>query len=172
MSDEIRDLLQTINSSWLSKKPGELSKILADCFHADMVIKGCDLETVAEGRDACVGSYVDFIQQAKISAFRQDEADIRVVGDTAIASYGWKITYTLEGKEYTEPGHDVFVFNRTNGKWLAIWRAMLTEIGRTIFTLRARAPARSQRASEQDEERCRALFLRERRRLRDIRRRR
>lgn len=127
MNEEIRELLQTINSSWLSKKPEKLAQILAGCFHADMVIKGCDLETVAEGRDACVRSYVDFIQQAKIRAFQEDKADIRVLGDTAIASYGWNITYTLEGKEYTEPGHDVFVFSRTNDKWLAIWRAMLTE---------------------------------------------
>ncbi len=127
MSDEIRDILQTINSAWLSKKPEELSKILADCFHGEMVIKGCDLETLAAGREECVRSYVDFIEQAKISAFEQDEADIRVVGDTAVASYGWKITYALEGNEYTQPGHDAFVFNRTNGKWLAIWRAMLTK---------------------------------------------
>jgi ketosteroid isomerase-like protein len=127
MSDQIRDLLQTINSSWLSERPEELSRILADCFHPDMVIKDCDLEIVAKGKDACVRSYVDFIQQAKISAFSQDDADIHVVGETAIATYGWKITYTLEGKEYTEPGHDVFVFSRADGKWLAVWRAMLTE---------------------------------------------
>jgi ketosteroid isomerase-like protein len=129
MSDEIRKLVQTINDSWLSNKPDEVSKVLTDCFHQDMVIKGCDLKTMAEGRDACVLSYVGFIQEADVKAFSQDEADIQVTGDTAIATYGWTIMYTLEGKDYTEPGHDVFVFQRTNGKWLAIWRAMLTESG-------------------------------------------
>ena len=74
-------------------------------------------------------SYVGFIKEAQISAFSQDKPDIQVTGDTAIATYGWTIQYKLEGKEYTEPGHDVFVFQRTNGKWLAIWRAMLTETG-------------------------------------------
>lgn len=127
MNDEIRDLLRTINDSWLTKKPDEISRTLANCFHKDMVIKGCDLEILATGREACVRSYVDFIKQAKVSAFSQDEPDIQIFGDTAIATYGWNITYTLDGKEYTEPGHDVFVFNRTNGKWLAVWRAMLTE---------------------------------------------
>lgn len=127
MNDEIRDLLRTINDSWLTKKPDEISRTLANCFHKDMVIKGCDLKTLATGREACVRSYVDFIKQAKVSAFSQDEPDIQIFGDTAIATYGWNITYTLDGKEYTEPGHDLFVFNRTNGKWLAVWRAMLTE---------------------------------------------
>ena len=126
MRDEIRAVLQMINRSWLSKKPEELAQILFGCFHPDMVIKGCDLETVAEGRDACIRSYVDFIEQARISAFQHDKPDVQVIGDTAVASYGWKITYTLEGKKFTEPGHDVFVFNRDSGKWLAIWRAMLT----------------------------------------------
>lgn len=127
MSNDIRNLLQRINNSWLSNKPDEVSKVLADCFHPNMVIKGCDLKTMAKGRDACVRSYVGFIQEAQVKAFSQNEADIQVTDDTAIATYGWTIMYTLEGKEYTEPGHDVFVFQRANGKWLAIWRAMLTE---------------------------------------------
>jgi ketosteroid isomerase-like protein len=127
MSDEIHRLLQAINDSWLSNKPEEICRVLNDCFHQDMVIKGCDLKTMAQGREACVRSYVDFIQQAKVSAFSQNEPDIQVTGDTAIASYGWTIQYTLEGKDYTESGHDVFVFQRSNGKWLAIWRVMLTE---------------------------------------------
>lgn len=127
MSSEIHDLIRAINDSWLSNKPDEVSKVLTDCFHPDMVIKGCDLKTMAQGREECVRSYVGFIKQATIGAFSQDEPEIQVTGDTAVATYGWTIMYTLEGKQYTEPGHDVFVFQRTNGKWLAIWRAMLTE---------------------------------------------
>jgi hypothetical protein len=127
MSNEIRDLLQRINDSWLSNNPNEVSKVLSEIFHPEMVIKGCDLKTMAKGREECVRSYAGFIQQAKVSAFSQDEPDIQVTEEIAIATYGWTIQYTLEGKEYTEPGHDVFVFQRTNGKWLAIWRAMLTE---------------------------------------------
>jgi uncharacterized protein (TIGR02246 family) len=127
MSDEIRKLIRTINNSWLSNDPEEVSKVLIDCFHSDMVIKGCDLKTMARGRDECVRSYVGFIQQAQVKTFSQDGPEIQLTGDTAVATYGWTIMYVLEGKEYTEPGHDVFVFQRTNGKWLAIWRAMLTE---------------------------------------------
>jgi Domain of unknown function (DUF4440) len=128
MSNEIRDLVQTINDSWLSNKPKEVSKVPADCFHQDMVIKGCDLKTMAKGREECVRSYAGFIEQAKVGAFSQDEPDIQITGDTAIATYGWTIMYTLEGKEYTEPGHDIFVFQRVEGKWLAVWRAMLTQM--------------------------------------------
>lgn len=127
MSNEIRDLIRAINESWLSDKPDEVSKFLNDCFHSDMVIKGCDLKTMARGREECVRSYVGFIEQAKIAAFSQNDPDIQVTGDTAVATYGWTIMYTLNGKQYTEPGHDVFVFHRSDGKWLAIWRAMLTE---------------------------------------------
>jgi hypothetical protein len=66
MSDEVKDLVRAINDSWLSNTPDKIPKILADCFHEDMMIKGCKLETLASGREACVRSYADFVKQAKI----------------------------------------------------------------------------------------------------------
>jgi hypothetical protein len=53
------------------------------------------------------------------------EPDVDIFGDTAIAVYAWNMTYELSGLEYRESGHDVFVFNRDQGRWLAVWRVML-----------------------------------------------
>ena len=122
---EIQSALQTINGAWLSANPAAARGVLRSCFHPDMVIKGCELTTMAEGRDACVDSYVDFIKQAKVSHFEQEEPDIRLFGNTAIASYRWRIVYTLDGQECDEKGGDIFAFLREGGKWLAVWRAML-----------------------------------------------
>ena len=127
IAGEIRGVLATINSAWLGADPEALSATLQSCFHRDMVIKGCGLDSEAEGREACVRSYLDFIEQAKISDFKQNEPDVRIFGNTAIASYNWRIAYSLESKEYDERGSDVFVFLRENEKWLAVWRAMLNE---------------------------------------------
>lgn len=126
ITEELRLVLQTINASWLSGNPAAITSALSSSFHPDMVIKDGELNTAGEGRDACVASYVDFIKMAKISKFEQGEPDIRVFGDSAIASYNWRIVYTLEGTECDEKGGDVFAFSRTDGKWLAVWRAMLT----------------------------------------------
>jgi ketosteroid isomerase-like protein len=127
VADEIRAVLATINGAWLSTNLEAVETALQSCFHRDMVIKGGDLETAAEGRKACVRSYIDFIDQAKISEFKQDEPDIRIFGNTAIASYSWRIGYSMGGKDYDEKGWDIFAFMREDGKWLAVWRAMLNE---------------------------------------------
>jgi hypothetical protein len=126
ISEEIGLLLETINSAWLSGNPDAVTLALSACFHPDMVIKDCKLKTAAAGRDACVQSYVEFIQQARVSAFEQGEPDIRVFGDSVIASYDWRIVYSLEGSDCDETGGDIFMFVRAEGKWLAVWRAMLT----------------------------------------------
>jgi hypothetical protein len=127
LTGEIRSVLKTINGAWLSGNPDAVQLTLTSCFHPEMVMKGGDLRTVAAGRDACVQSYIDFIQRAKVSDFQQDEPDIHMFGDAAIASYTWRIAYALEGKEYDESGSDMFVFVRQKGKWLAVWRAMITQ---------------------------------------------
>lgn len=127
IGEEIRSVLETINGSWLSANPEAVASALHASFHRDMVIKGGDLDTAAEGRDACVRSYIDFIEEAKISEFKQDEPDIRVFGSSAIATYSWRIGYSLGGRDYDEKGSDIFVFLREEGKWLAVWRAMLNE---------------------------------------------
>jgi ketosteroid isomerase-like protein len=126
ITEEIKMALETINASWLSGNPAAVTSALSASFHSNMVIKDGELNTVAEGHDASVASYVDFIKMANISKFEQAEPDIRVFGDSAIASYNWRIVYTLEGTECDEKGGDVFAFFRTDGKWLAVWRAMLT----------------------------------------------
>jgi hypothetical protein len=65
LTDEIRIVLKTINGAWLSGNPDAVQVALDSCFHPEMVIKGGDLATLAAGRDACVQSYLDFIQTSK-----------------------------------------------------------------------------------------------------------
>lgn len=126
ITDEIRIALETINGAWLSGNPDSVRSALSSCFHPEMVIKDGKLKTLASGREACVLSYVDFIQQARVTAFEQGETDIRVFVNSAIASYDWRIVYTLEGTDCDESGSDIFVFVRADEKWMAVWRAMLT----------------------------------------------
>ena len=69
-------------------------------------------------------SYVDFVRQAVIKKCELSDPVIDQSGDTAIATYAWEMTYELEGREYHESGHDLFVLARVEGRWQAIWRAM------------------------------------------------
>jgi len=123
--EKVRIVLQQINDAWLHGRSEHLRQSLEDCFHEEMVIRGPDFQDLCRGKAACAQSYVDFLHQAKIQNCKLAEPEIDIAGDTAIATYAWKMTYELAGQSYTEAGHDLVVFTGHEGKWLAVWRALL-----------------------------------------------
>ena len=123
----IRDLLSLINDAWIKQRGEVLTTSLNGCFAEDVVMRGPGFVFVGKGRDLVVQSYHDFVRQTEVKSVSLDEPEIDVTGETATAQYKWAMTYALNGQEYTEHGHDVFVFARREKKWLAVWRAMLVE---------------------------------------------
>jgi len=119
---EIQLLLRKINDAWLKGRPEDIPHALSACFHPDICIKGPGFQQLAKGRDACVQSYQEFLQQAAIKACTLSDPEVDVYGDTAVATFKWDMTYVLNGQEYRESGHDLFVLSRLDGQWLASWR--------------------------------------------------
>jgi ketosteroid isomerase-like protein len=122
----IRSQLARINEAWQHQSGEALANTLNECFAEDVVMRGPQFTLMGKGRALAVQSYVDFTTQAELKAFTAEEPAIDCSGDTAVASYKWQMTYALAGQEYTEQGHDLFVFSRRAGKWLVIWRALLS----------------------------------------------
>lgn len=121
--DQIATLVSAINAAWVDKRTNDLYQY----FHENMVIAGPDATKMGEGQEACIKSYIDFIDNAHIANFRSDEPDIDVWGNTALAFYEFEITYKMKEKEYHETGRDVFTFSRTSesSPWLAVWRMVI-----------------------------------------------
>ncbi len=114
-----------MNDAWLHGAAEEIPWKLEGCFHDEIAMRGPEFQELAGGKAACAKSYQDFLQQARIQNCTLAEPQIHVTGDTAVATYGWNMTYELNGQSYSETGHDLFVFTRQEGKWLAVWRALL-----------------------------------------------
>ena len=125
----VRDVLSRINDAWSKLRGDAMTATLNECFAEEMVIRGSGFVLVGKGRDFAVQSYQDFVSQAEVKSFSVDEPQIDVAGETATAAYKWTMTYVLNGQEYTEQGYDLFVFARRDERWLAVWRAMLSEAG-------------------------------------------
>lgn len=115
--------LQAINDAWTGGRVGDLR----DLLHPGIVVVGGDLTVHADGREACLRGFADFVERATIREFRPEEPRIDVFEDTAVAGYDYRIEYTLEGTTYLEGGHDVWLFVRTGGEWLAVWRMLTFE---------------------------------------------
>jgi hypothetical protein len=124
--DAVRHLLHTINSAWAHGDPLDLPATLHDCFDQAVVFCSPSLERLADGRQAAIASYADFLQQATLEQATLDEPVIDIWGTTAVASYAWQVRYQFDGQVHHDVGHDVFVFSRDHqNRWRATWRMML-----------------------------------------------
>jgi len=120
-SVEICRLVSGSNQAWLNGN----ADFLRDFFHENVIFKGPKFQTLGSGREACVKSYEDFIRAAKIVSFKESDVRVDVIEDTAIVSFAWDIAYEMNGQKFRETGHDLFVLSQANGRWQAVWRAML-----------------------------------------------
>ena len=118
---EIRRLLAAINAAWKNNR----IETLADLFHERMTIAGPDHSTYAVGRDACIETYREFAANVSVLAYRESAPVIEVWGDTAIAHYGWTMTYRRGPTTSTETGTDHFVLGRAAGAWRVLHRMLL-----------------------------------------------
>ena len=121
--EELLTLLERIRAAW-TEGPIE---ILDEIFHDRMVIAGPGMKPLGEGREACVRSYRDFLERARVLAYEQFDPMTNIYGDAAIVSYRYVIAFDLEGKPFREKGRDLFVFAREEGRWQAVWRTLLPE---------------------------------------------
>lgn len=96
---------------------------LGEFLHPDVTFVGPQLEVLAEGRDACLRSYDEFLAQAEVHDFEEQPAALRVVGSTAVATYEWSIAYSIAGERYDERGREVLVCVHDNAGWRIAWRA-------------------------------------------------
>ena len=97
---------------------------LEELFHPDIVVVGADLARHAEGREACLRGFAEFVERAALRTFEPEKPRVDVFGDAAVAGYAYRIEYLLDGQVYREGGHDVWLFVRAGGEWLAAWRML------------------------------------------------
>jgi len=121
----IRELIDRMNRAWMEGPVEEMWAALEACFHPAMVIRGGDLQPHGAGRDACIQSYIDFVNSAEIHQVQLEEPSIDLADATAVAVYGWEMTYETEGQTYQEAGSDILMLAKFDAGWLITWRAML-----------------------------------------------
>jgi uncharacterized protein (TIGR02246 family) len=118
---EIRELIEQLNDTWVKGSPAELSSF----FREDIVMVHPDFVQRTEGREACVASYVEFCSQAKVKELKLGETSIDVFGDSAVATYSYEISYEMGGESFKDAGRDLFIFVRESDRWQAVWRTMI-----------------------------------------------
>jgi uncharacterized protein (TIGR02246 family) len=122
--DEVRQVIVRLNDAWSNGRPEDIAKAMEGLWHEDAVILA-GAQEMARGREACVKSYRDFVEQAALEETRLGDPSIDVWGDTAVATSAWHMTYDLDGQPHRESGHETFVLVRTGRGWEIVWRSIV-----------------------------------------------
>jgi ketosteroid isomerase-like protein len=79
----------------------------------------------AEGAEALISGFQDFCQNAKVLSYKESDHQVDLAGHSAVASFRFEMVYARDGASYRSTGRDLWVFERRDDGWLAVWRTML-----------------------------------------------
>lgn len=113
---EIWQTLRALNACWTK---GDGSG-LVEFFHENMVAITPSDRLRREGRSACVAGWMDFSAMARIHSWRELEPSIQVYGDSAVVTYYFEMSFSIDGQKINMGGRDMFVFIKEQGRWWAV----------------------------------------------------
>lgn len=113
--------MHRINQAWLNGRVEDLSPMV----HPEIVMVFPGFAGRAEGREVFLAGFRDFCENATIHEFREQDHEIDLAGDTAVAAFQYEMVYERSGERYRVTGRDLWVLQFQDGDWLAVWRAML-----------------------------------------------
>lgn len=122
-AEELWGRVRDANRAWTEGRPEEVGPL----FHLSAVMAGPDGGELIRGREAIVASFVDYCGRATTRAFEELSHEIRVFGDTAVLTYGFAVTYELEGELHDERGREVLVWARGEEGWAVVWRMQIPD---------------------------------------------
>ena len=77
-----------------------------------------------EGAQALVEGFEDFCRNARVIDYAESEHAIDDFGSTAVGSFRFSMVYEREGKRFRATGRDLWLLERLEGRWRAVWRTM------------------------------------------------
>lgn len=121
LENEIRQTVEGINKA---SRTGDIEALRHFC-HEDVVIIPPGFVQRAEGRETYLKSVEEFCSIGTVIEYKELSMKIDIFGDVAIVYYNYETKWKMEDKTFNETGNDVMVLNRTEGKWLLIWRTLI-----------------------------------------------
>ena len=112
--------LAQITDAWRSGRPERMAELLDPAI----VMVLADFTHRVTGRDALIESFIAFSREAEVVDYRELKRQIDRFTDTAIAQVQFEMVYEREGSRWRSSGWDVWVFERRDTTWIAVWRIM------------------------------------------------
>lgn len=113
--------MRAINQAWLDGRLAGLEELV----HPDIVMAFPDFSGSVQGRKAFLEGFRDFRQNATIHEFREQDFRVDTAGATAVVTFRYEMVYERSGQRYRAFGRDLWVFQKEDRGWIAVWRNML-----------------------------------------------
>jgi hypothetical protein len=120
LAKEVHDTMAAINRAWRENRPSEMSPYL----HADVTMVFPGFSGTVAGRDALVASYTEFCSKARVLEYSESDEQIQVIGNVAFLNFRFDMLYERASYRERSTGRDLWAFERTGEKWIAVWRTM------------------------------------------------
>ena len=118
---QVHETLSAINRAWRNNTPLGMSQYM----HPDIVMKSPGFSGEVAGRDTLLASFVEFCTNAKVLEYQENNEQINVVGNCAVASFQFEMLYERTQYHERSKGRDLWVFQYISDKWVAVWRTMM-----------------------------------------------
>jgi len=121
MDKSIEHLIEKFNNGWTQ---GDFES-LASLLHENVVFIAPDLITEIIGKEACLQTIKEYVDNADTRHFVVEEQRVHVWQQTANISIKYSIEYLMEGKNYKESGKEFWTMIQEQNQWKLVWRAMV-----------------------------------------------
>jgi ketosteroid isomerase-like protein len=126
MTDEselprVVDTMRRINEAWLKGRVDDLAPMI----HSDVVMELPGFAGRVQGREPFLAGFRDFCEHATVRSFEERDQQVSVVGDVAIVTFRHEMVYEYGGTVSRSTGRDLWVLEKREGAWIAVWRTML-----------------------------------------------
>src|SRR5262245_35712299 len=102
------EMVRQSNREWSRGNP----RGVAPLFDEQVVMVAPGLIAFAEGKEAMLQGYEDYVKSATTEAFDEEAHRVDLFGDVAVVTYRFRVRYLLEGRTHDELGQEVLVFVR------------------------------------------------------------
>jgi ketosteroid isomerase-like protein len=119
--DDAAKAMNRINEVWLHGDIADLEPLM----HPDIVMVFPGFGGAVRGRTELIAGFHEFRDTAALQEFHDEEHHVDVAGNTAIVSFRYDMLYERTGEQFRATGRDLWIFEKQNGAWIAVWRTML-----------------------------------------------
>ena len=113
--------MRRINQAWVDGQVEDLAPMV----HPEIVMVAPGFSGSIQGREDFLAGFRDFRQNATMHEFREYDQQVDVAGNTAVVTFRYEMVYERSGERYRSTGRDLWVFEKQDGAWIAVWRTML-----------------------------------------------